>query len=124
MHSPEQGRVDSREDEEDGEGREKGEELRTFPERSDEKGLDPSGDAADDEVDRDFREEYAEAKRPHEERDEETRATREHAGSEPVPWEAPDERPEIPPSLGHARARPRRSLEPMPGDACRDQSFN
>ena len=124
MHASEQGRVDSREDEEDGEGREKGEELRPFTERSDEKRLDSPGDAADNEVDRDFGEEYAEAKRPHEERDEETRATREHAGSEPVPGEAPDERPEFPPSLGHARARPRRSLEPMPGEALRDQFFN
>src|SRR5437867_12245647 len=54
LDPPEQGRVDSWQDEEDGEGREQGEELRTFSKRSDEKRLDSPGDAADDEVDRDF----------------------------------------------------------------------
>src|SRR5207245_1885055 len=99
------------------------EELRAFPEGSDEKRFDSSGDSSDDEIHGDLREEHAEAECAHEEHGEEACAAREHPGAEPVPWKPSDECPETLPSLGHTRATTGRSLEPMPQAAIRDQSF-
>src|SRR5207249_9186082 len=115
--------VDSREDQEDGEGREEREELRALSKGPNEERFDRAGDAADDEVHRDLREEYAEAKGPHEKRDEEAHAACDDSGGEPVPGKPSNECPEILTSLGHARATPGRSLEPMPPCCAHDQSF-
>src|SRR2546425_1981005 len=114
LHASEQGGVDSWEDQEDGKRREEREELRTLAEGPDEERFDRARDAADDEVYRDLREEYAEAERSHEKRDEEACAARDHSSGEPVPGKSANECPEILPSLGHARATSGRSLEPMP----------
>src|SRR5207245_8832598 len=115
--------VDAREDQEDGEGGEQRDELGPLAEGPDEERVDRAGDAADDEVHRDLREEYAEAERSHEKRDEEAHAARDHSGGEPIPGKPANECPETLPSLGHARATPGRSLEPMPSRRSHDQSF-
>ena len=91
LHASEERGVDPRKDEEDGKGGEQREELRALPEGSDEERLDPSGDSTDDEVHRNLREEDAEAQRPHDERDNQACAAREHPGAEPVPWKPSDE---------------------------------
>src|SRR5439155_13055247 len=99
-----QGGVDPGEDQEDGEGREEREELRAFAEGPDEERFDRPGDAADDEVHCDLWQEYAEAKGPHEKRDEEAHAAGDQPGGEPIPGKPANECPETLPSLGHARA--------------------
>src|SRR5688572_6018829 len=114
LHPAEEGRVNSREDQEHRDGGEEGEGLSAFAQGPDEEGFDRAWNPAHHEIDGQRREKYAEPIQTEEARDEEPGASRDRAGAEAMPRQPSEDRPGPFPCRHHAMTTADGSFEPMP----------